>query len=61
MSHGYYISKPTKEVEPSGPHYWYATKRGKKDTLFRCQCGIVMLGADLYQQPAPEEKDLWPI
>ena len=56
-----YIRKPTKEIQSSRPHYWYATKRGSTDTLFRCQCGLVMLGEDLYQQPVPEEKNVWPI
>jgi|3_EtaG_2_1085321.scaffolds.fasta_scaffold150979_2 hypothetical protein len=42
-------------------HHWYATKREEKDTWFRCQCGLEMIGADLYHEPVPEEKGIWPI
>jgi hypothetical protein len=60
MSYGGYVCKPREAPKPSGPHYWYATKRGEKDTWFKCQCGLEKLGVDLYHQPVPEEKDLWP-
>ena len=51
MSYGEYICKPHEVMEPSGPHHWYAYR----------QCGVTRSGEDLYNQPIPEEKDIWPI
>ena len=61
MSYGEDICKPHEVMEPAGPHHWYAYRRDEDDTWFRCQCGVTRSGEDLYNQPVPEEKDIWPI